>query len=64
MCSTACRHLPQPTCSTNLLHPKGTIKVKYIDVQMQKSYSDCGVVATAFMTALANGPGAAFSSKK
>ena len=59
---------PAPT--TDLLNqiaailctPKDTIKVKYIDVQMQEGYSDCGVFAVAFATALANGkqPGSCF----
>lgn len=41
---------------------KDTITVKYIDVQMQEGYSDCGVLAIAFATALAYGkqPGRCF----
>ena len=40
--------------------PKDTIKVKYIDIQMQSGSTDCGIFAVAFATALANGepPGA------
>ena len=54
---------PAPT--TDLLNqvaailctPKNAIaiRVKYIDVQMQEGFSDCGVFAIAFATALANG---------
>ena len=59
---------PAPT--TDLLNqivailctPKDTIQVRYIDVQMQEGYSDCGLFAIAFATALANGkqPGGCF----
>ena len=43
-----------------LATPKDTIKVKYIDTQMQSGSTDCGIFAVAFATALANGepPGA------
>ena len=45
-----------------LCTPKDTIRVRYIDVPMQEGYSDCGLFAIAFATALAYGkqPGRCF----
>ena len=45
-----------------LCSPQDTVKVKYIDVQMQDGSSDCGLFAIAFATTLANGiqPGRCF----
>ena len=37
-----------------LCTPKDTIRVRYIDVQIHEEYSDCGLFAIAFVTALAN----------
>ena len=48
--------------AAHLCNPQDTVKVKYIDVQMQDGSSDCGLFAIAFATALANGiqPGRCF----
>ena len=43
-----------------LATPKASIKMKYLDTQMQCGSADCGIFAIAFALALANGeqPGA------